>query len=228
MPKICIITGAAGGLGRQVTQKFLAEGYQVVATLAPHESLAVAERLSSQVVDVTDEAACAQLVADTVEQHGQVAVAVMLVGGFAMGGVIETDGSLVAKMMKLNFESAYFMARPLFAQMAQQPTGGHLIFVGAKPALSPGVGKNMLAYSLSKSLIFRLAEHLNEAGKACQVRASVIVPSTIDTPANRVAMPEANFADWVSGEDIADLMAFVCSPMGGSLRETVLKMYGNA
>jgi NAD(P)-dependent dehydrogenase (short-subunit alcohol dehydrogenase family) len=228
MTKTCIITGAAGGLGQSVTQKFLADGYQVVATLGPHETIPAHERLHPARVDVTNEEACAQLVADTVARFGQVDAALLLVGGFALGSLAEADGTQLEKMFMLNFESAYFMARPLFGQMTQQPGGGHLVFVGARPALLPAVGQGMVAYSLSKSLVFHLAELLNEAGRPHQVRATVVVPSTIDTPANRAAMPQANFADWVDAGALADLMALVCSPTGAPLRETVLKVYNNA
>jgi NAD(P)-dependent dehydrogenase (short-subunit alcohol dehydrogenase family) len=228
MTKTCLITGAAGGLGQAVTQKFLAEGYQVVATLGPHDSLPAHERLVCQTVDVTNEAACAQLVADTVARFGQIDAGLLLVGGFAMGRVSETGGAELEKMFAINFQTAYFMARPLFAQMMTQAGGGQIVLVGARPALLPAVGKDMMAYSLSKSLIFHLAELLNAAGKAHGVRATVVVPSTIDTPANRAAMPDAHFADWASPASIAELMALACSPTGAPLRETVLKVYNNA
>jgi NAD(P)-dependent dehydrogenase (short-subunit alcohol dehydrogenase family) len=100
--------------------------------------------------------------------------------------------------------------------------------VGSRPALKAKDAKNSVAYSLSKSLIFKLADILNAEGASKNVTASVIVPSTIDTEANRRAMPDKDFSTWVKPDEIADAMAFLCSESGGALRETVLKIYGGA
>ena len=131
-------------------------------------------------------------------------------------------------MFAVNFDTAYFVARPVFDHMLTQSKGGRLIFVGSRPALQPKDGKNSVAYSLSKSLIFKLADILNAEGASKNVTASVIVPSTIDTEANRKAMPDNDFGTWVKPEEIAEAMAFLCSERGMSLRETVMKIYGRA
>jgi NAD(P)-dependent dehydrogenase (short-subunit alcohol dehydrogenase family) len=81
---------------------------------------------------------------------------------------------------------------------------------------------------LSKSLLFKLAEFLNEEGKNKNVVTSVIVPSTIDTPANRESMPDADPNNWVKAEEIADVLEFICSDKGNVLRESVYKVYGNS
>jgi NAD(P)-dependent dehydrogenase (short-subunit alcohol dehydrogenase family) len=112
--------------------------------------------------------------------------------------------------------------------MLTQPNGGKLIFVGSRPALKPQEGKNVLAYALAKSLIFKLADLLNAEGSSKNVTASVIVPSTIDTEVNRKAMPDKDFSAWVKPEEIADAMAFICSDTGKPLRETVLKIYNRS
>ena len=88
--------------------------------------------------------------------------------------------------------------------------------------------KGTLAYGLAKSLIFRLAELMNEEAKGHDVVTSVIVPSTIDTPANRASMPDADFSKWVTPEAIADVIYFYCSDAGAALREPVIKVYGNS
>lgn len=85
-----------------------------------------------------------------------------------------------------------------------------------------------LGYALSKSLLFKLADSLNEAGASNNVTASVIVPSTIDTPANREAMPKSDFTTWVKPEEIADAMARLCSAETNAWRETVVKIYGRS
>ncbi len=105
---------------------------------------------------------------------------------------------------------------------------GRIFLIGSRPGLDAKNGKGMVAYGLAKSLIFRLAELMNEEAKGHNVVTSVIVPSTIDTPQNRKSMPDANFDNWVKAEDIADVIAFYCSGEGKSLREPVIKVYGNA
>jgi NAD(P)-dependent dehydrogenase (short-subunit alcohol dehydrogenase family) len=119
------------------------------------------------------------------------------------------------------------MARPLLAHM-QQNNYGRLIFVGARPALQAAQGKDLLAYALTKSLLFKLAEFINEETKGKNITASVIVPSTIDTALNRQSMPNANPADWVTPAALADAMEFIVSDKGNPLRETVFKIYNNA
>ena len=86
----------------------------------------------------------------------------------------------------------------------------------------------MIAYALSKSLLFKLAEFMNVQGKGHNVVASVVVPSTIDTKPNRESMPDANPDNWVKVEQLADILEFICSEKGQPLRESVYKVYNNA
>jgi NAD(P)-dependent dehydrogenase (short-subunit alcohol dehydrogenase family) len=105
---------------------------------------------------------------------------------------------------------------------------GRLVFIGARPALQAVDGKNMVAYALSKSLLFKLSEFINKDAKGKNITATVVVPSTIDTPLNRKNMPEADPNSWVKAEDLAEVLEFVCSDKATPLRETVLKVYNNA
>ena len=114
----------------------------------------------------------------------------------------------------------------LFLKMSLQETPSRIILVGSRPAIIPKEGKNAVAYALSKSLMFTLADLLNAESNSNKVVANVIVPGTIDTEANRQAMPDANFDDWVSPEEIADNMGWLCSDKAASLRGTRLKIYG--
>ena len=229
MKKNILITGAAGNLGQAVVQKFLSEGHRVIAVLSPGKKLdGAGDDLVSMQVDLTHEKSVEDLIGSVVLKYQSIDVAVLLAGGYASGGVAETDGALLSKMYSLNFETTYFTARPVFRQMKGQPGGGRIIFVGARPALQASDGKDSLAYALSKSLIFKLADFLNAEGAKKNVLSSVIVPSTIDTPVNRRAMPAADFSSWVKPEAIAEVMAFVASETGGVLRESVMKVYGKA
>ncbi|MBC8110452.1 MAG: SDR family NAD(P)-dependent oxidoreductase [Verrucomicrobia bacterium] len=225
MKKTILITGGTGGLGQAVVKKMLDSGYKVVLATEPNAQTVSHENLEIFEVDVTNEEKCQSFVKTISAKYKHIDVALLLVGGFMMGNISQADEQALDRMLTLNFKTAYLVARPVFEQMESQSEGGKIIFIGARPALQAETGKEMLAYSLSKSLIFSLSEMLNAAGKDKNVQSTVIVPSTIDTPANRQAMPDADPASWVSPEDLANLMNFVISDT--ILRESILKAYKN-
>ncbi len=230
MKKNILITGASGNLGKAVVEKFLSEGHRVIAVFSPGRIPGNELRggIESFEADLTVEKAVEEVIKKLVTRYQTVDAALLLVGGYAAGNIHETDGVLLKKMYSLNFETAYFIARPVFSQMMRQAAGGRIIFIGARPALQARDGKGSLAYALSKSLIFKLADYLNAEGSANQVYSSVIVPGTIDTPTNRTAMPHADFSSWVSPEAIAEIIAFAVSDKAAPLRDAVLKVYGKA
>lgn len=228
--KTVIITGGNGNLGLAVTQKFLDIGYNVVATVineAAKKDLPAHKNLQAEVVNLTDENETASFIASVIERYKQVDAALMLVGGFAMGNITTTSGADLGKQFALNFYTAYFISRPLFQHMLNNGSG-RLVYIGSRPALDAKSGKDLLAYALSKSLLFKLADFLNEEAKGKNVTATVVVPSTLDTPGNRQNIPGADPADWVKPEQIADLLELVTSEKGSPLREAVLKVYNNS
>jgi NAD(P)-dependent dehydrogenase (short-subunit alcohol dehydrogenase family) len=225
-----IITGANGNLGLAVTKKFLDKGYQVIATII-HENakmnLGTHKNLQTEIVNLTSEEETNSFVQRVVDKYKKIDAAIMLVGGFAVGNLASTTSKDIRDQISLNFETAYHVTRPLFQNMIQN-NYGRLVYIGARPALNPDAGKSLLAYGLGKSLIFKLSAFLNEEARGKNVTASVIVPSTIDTPANRKSMPDADPDAWVKPEQLADVLDFVISESGSALRETVLKVYNNA
>ncbi len=225
-----IITGASGNLGKACVEKFVREGYKVITTVTPGKSLGfeVSPDVEIFEADLTVEKSVDAVFAQIIEKHVSIDAALLLVGGYAPGGIKETDGNVIRKMFSLNFETAYFVTRPLFQQMLQQETGGKIIMVGARPGLEPGEAHKSLGYALSKSLIFNLAAALNASAKSSNVTVSVVVPSTIDTPVNRQFMPKADFSAWVQPEEIANAMAYLCSEETKSWRGTVLKIFGRS
>lgn len=228
--KIAIVTGASGNMGQAVVKKFIDEGYKVIGTVVPNDPVPVdfpADKFDKIVVDLMSEEDSAKFVNDIVSKYGSVDAAVLTVGGFAMGSVAETKTSDVAKQYKLNFETAYNTARPVFIQMLKQ-NSGRIFIIGSKPGLSAANSKGMVAYGLAKSLIFRLAELMNAEAKGTNVVTSVIVPSTIDTPQNRKSMPDADPEKWVKPEAIADAIYFYCTDAAAVIREPVIKVYNNA
>ena len=144
-----------------------------------------------------------------------------------MGSIAETKTNDIYKQYQLNFETAYNIARPVFLQMMKQ-NSGRIFLIGSRPGLDAAKGKGMIAYSLSKSLIFHLAELMNKEAKGKNVVTSVLVPSTIDTPQNRKSMPAADFGSWVQPGQIADVIYFYANDKAAVLREPVIKIYNNS
>ncbi|MDX1907067.1 MAG: SDR family NAD(P)-dependent oxidoreductase [Bacteroidia bacterium] len=223
-----LITGATGNLGASVLKRLTGAGYPI---LAPASSAASAQSLQSDQVtstqlDLTDEQAVKAYVAATAADH-DIAAAILLVGGFATGALPDTPGSDLHKMILLNVETAFYLVRELLPVFAQRG-GGQFILIGARPALLPAEGQHLTAYALSKGMVFQLADLINAYGHDKHIDATVIVPGTLDTPANRQAMPGADPSRWVSPETITDAITFVLSDTGRQMRGSVLKLYNES
>jgi len=230
MSKTILITGATGNMGGAVLKKFLENDFQIAALVSDKRTnnLEAAANVKTFPLDLLDENKVQKVVKQVVDVFGNIDMAVLTAGGFAMGGLADTGEEELNKMYRLNFLTAYHLARQVFLQMQEQEDGGQVIFTGSRPALHPGSAGNMLSYALSKSLVFRLAEVINEDGKGYGITASVIVPGIIDTPQNREAMPDADFTAWVSASEIADNVYHLSTPAGKQLRESIIKVYGGS
>ena len=228
MSKNIIISGASGGLGIDVVQKLAELGYNLYITFGSKKSdvFDSLKNVSAQVVDLTNSEASEEFINETLEKSDGIQAGIFLVGGYAPGNIHQTDDAQLEKMFNLNFFTAFHLVKPLMKHF-EENGGGQFIFIGARPALEADQGKGNFAYALSKSLLFKMAEFINAEGKSKNITATVIVPSTIDTPTNREAMPNADFTKWISANDIAENIAFVLTESGQKLRETVLKIYNN-
>ena len=228
--KTALVTGASGNLGQAVIQQFLAAGYHVTGTVVPADPVKLPVThpdLSLVEADLLNETAAARVSQSVIDKYGHIDAAILTVGGFAMGTVAETTAADLLRQYKLNVETAYNIARPVFLQMMKQGSG-RIFMIGARPGIDMKNSKGMIAYGMAKSLIFRMAELMNDEAKGTNVVVAVVVPSTIDTPQNRKAMPDADFSKWVSPASIASVIHFHCSDEAASQRETVIKLYGNS
>jgi NAD(P)-dependent dehydrogenase (short-subunit alcohol dehydrogenase family) len=227
--KTVIVTGTTGNLGKAIIHKFLAEGHTVIGTTTKKTvtSFDGQPGFEAYAADLSKEDEVASMMAILLKKYPVIDAAVLTAGGFAMGKIAESGVNDLQQQYKLNFETTYIIARLIFQQMIQQKTG-RLFFTGSKPGLDMHAGKGMTGYALSKSLIFRLAELMNEEAKGTSVVTHVIVPSTIDTPQNRSSMPDADFSKWVKPESIADIVYEHCSPSFENLREPLIKIYNKA
>ena len=228
--KTVLITGANGNLGSAVTKEFLDKGYRIVATVIAESMKAdftTNTNLDVQVVDLGNETATATFINSLIEKYTTIDAALLLVGGFAMGNISSTTSSDIQKQIALNFETAYHVTQPLFQHMVTNGNG-RIVFIGARPALEASQGKNLIAYGLSKSLLFKLAEYLNEEAKGKNITVTVVAPSTLDTPLNRKSMPEVDPAIWVKPSALAEILEFIVSDKNAPIRESVIKVYNNA
>lgn len=226
--KTIIITGSEGNLGQALTKKFIDKGYRVIGTIHKKGNSNLTDtNFQEAPLDLLNEENSQNFVSGVIKECREIDVAVLTAGGFAMGDIAKTKTSDIAKQYQLNFETAYNIARPVFLQMIKQDKG-RIFLIGSRQGLDILKGKGAVAYSFSKSLLFRLSEVLNAEAKGKNVVVSVIVPSIIDTPQNRESMPDADHSAWVSPSRIADVIYFYSSDEGSSIREPVIKVYGKS
>lgn len=223
MDRNIIITGGAGNLGSAVIEKFKREGYKIIATVLPGSGDEIEEADDVYEVDVTDDKSTADFANEYIMQYGEVEAIILLVGGYAGGNIEETSTADVNKMVKLNFFSSFNMVKN-FLPMFKKANKGNFLFVGARPALQPEDGKNVVAYALSKGMVVSLADYIAEESKGTKIRSHLFVPSIIDTPQNRASMPHADVSEWVHPSEIAEAMHYAVN--NPDLRNMTFKLYG--
>lgn len=225
-----IITGAGGNLGRSVVD-LLSKEYIVHATLSEHENenifdqYAFRQNIHTYKVNLSEEKITREFIHSVIDTSDHIQAAVMLVGGWQQGILEESSMDDLNKMIQLNFFTAFTIIKPLIKYFKARG-GGRFILIGARPAIKPADAGNQFAYALSKSMVFKMAEIINATEK--NIQAHIIIPSILDTPQNRKAMPDADASAWVKTEDIAACIRYLLSPSGRNLKEGVLKMYNNA
>lgn len=200
--KKAIVTGAAGNLGKAVVLELLQQGYEVAGSgLLP----APMQGFTGTRVDLSDDTATRDWVRAQLAM-GRVDTAVLTVGGFAMGDISATLLSDIHDQIRLNFDTAYRVAAPLFTHMKEQGSGT-IFLVGSQAGMIAEKNTGVTAYGLAKSLLFRLADLMNLEATDTAVKVFVVVPYIIDTPANRTSMPDADFSTWQTPEQIASRIA---------------------
>ncbi|MDE3149670.1 MAG: SDR family NAD(P)-dependent oxidoreductase [Acidobacteriota bacterium] len=232
--KVVLVAGGTGGLGRAVSLAFVEEGAQVVVTYRKEEEFAAlksaatrnAAALEGHRLDMTDEVAVAAFVSGVLSQHGRLDAAVNTIGGYAGGIKLwELETKVLDSMLLLNLRSGFTVARAVLPAMLKQGHGC-IVNVAAKAALDHGAGA--AAYAASKAGAVALMDSLAADTKGTGVRVNSILPSIIDTQANRQAMPNADFASWPKPEDIAQVILFLCSDAAKTIHGAAVPVYGNS
>jgi NAD(P)-dependent dehydrogenase (short-subunit alcohol dehydrogenase family) len=232
--KIVLVAGGTGGLGNAVSRAFLEEGAKVVVTYRKEEEFAALKQaagakagaLEGSVVDVTDERAASEFVGGVLSRHGRVDALVNTVGGYAGGVKLwELETKVFDAMLSLNLRSGYALARAVLPAMLKQKDGS-IVNVAAKAAFDHGAGA--AAYAASKAAAVAMMDSLAADVKGTGVRVNSILPSIIDTAANRQAMPNADFVSWPKPEEIARVILFLCSDDAAVIQGAAVPVYGNS
>jgi NAD(P)-dependent dehydrogenase (short-subunit alcohol dehydrogenase family) len=232
--KVVLVAGGTGGLGRAVSLVFLQEGAKVIVTYRKQDEFAAlnraagatGSRLEGQAVDVTDEAAVSQLVGKVLAQHGRLDALVNTVGGYAGDVKLwELETTILEQMLTLNLRSGYALSRAAVRVMLKQGRGA-IVNIAAKAAFDHPAGA--AAYAASKAAAVALLDALAAEVKGTGVRVNSILPSIIDTEANRKAMPKADFAKWPKPEDIARVILFLCSDDAKVIHGAAIPVYGDS
>ena len=221
-------------MGRAVSLAFLEQGWTVAVTYRRREEWnslqsaagASKDRLQGYGVDVTDETAVSGLIDSVAIKHGRIDALVNTVGGYA-GGVRlwELDTKVFEQMLALNLRSGFMLSRAVVPVMLKQDSGS-IVNVAAKAAFDHASGA--AAYAASKAAAVAMMDSLAADLKGTGVRVNSILPSIIDTEANRKAMPKSDFAKWPKPEDIARVILFLCSDDAKVVHGAALPVYGDS
>jgi NAD(P)-dependent dehydrogenase (short-subunit alcohol dehydrogenase family) len=231
--KTALITGGTGGLGKAVTLAFLHEGASVIATYIKKDeadtlkdTVGPSAHLELLPLDATDEAACRNLIDGITARHGQLDILVNTIGAYAGGKPLwETDSKTFQLMMSLNLTASFNLARAVAPVMLRRKRGA-IVNVAAKAAFDHAAGA--AAYAASKSAALALFDCLAQDLKGSGVRVNSVLPSIIDTEANRKAMPDADFSKWPKPEDIARTILFLCSDDAKVVNGAAVTVFGES
>jgi NAD(P)-dependent dehydrogenase (short-subunit alcohol dehydrogenase family) len=221
--KVVVVTGASGALGTVVAEVALARGARVAGVdHAPVQIAATENRIDIGGVDLTD-ATQARKAIDTVASHfGGIHALINIAGGFAFEAIAEGDPKTWQRMYALNVLTALNASRSAIPYLTASRTG-RIVNVGAMGALQATAG--MGAYAASKAGVHRLTEALAAEWKG-SITVNAVLPSTIDTPANRASMPKADFEKWVTPEELANVILFLASDAASAVTGALLPVSG--
>ena len=225
-----VVTGGTGALGTAVVGALIKAGATChVPYLIDQEAARFPFRDHAQVklvadMDLAEESAVARLF------EGQPALwaSIHLVGGFAMAPIGKTSKADLMKQVDMNFVTAFLCCRAAVNAMTRTGGGGRIVNVATRPALEWRAGAGMVAYVASKAAVAALTVALAEEVVQADILVNAVAPSTMDTPANRAAMPKADFNAWTKVEDVAATILFLASPENRVTRGGVVPVYGKS
>ena len=226
--RIAVVTGGTGALGQAVTLRLLADGASVAVPYAVEEErqrlaqrvvAADRQRLTLQAADVIDLKAMTAFAESVVAALGTIHILVAGVGGFAGGSLLETDLATWKRMLDLNLTSAFSAAKAVLPAMVRARYG-RVVVVASRAVVPPGAG--FIAYTVAKAGVIAFTQALSQETRDHGVTVNAVLPSTMDTPANRAAMPDSDRKGWVPVEAVADAIAVLAREASGHITGTLL------
>lgn len=223
--KIVLVTGASGGLGTHVTQALLDAGATVAGVSQKIESSAFASgSFSAFPAELSNPDSAAKVVNDVAKRFGRIDVLAHLVGGFAGGKTVaETDDATFRNMLDINLHAAFYVLRAVIPHMRKNKQG-RIVTIGSRASEDPGPG--VAAYAASKAALVGLIRTVALENKDLPITANIILPGTMDTPANRQAMPKADVSQWVQPQSVASLIVWLASESGKDVNGAAIPVYG--
>jgi 3-oxoacyl-[acyl-carrier protein] reductase len=221
--RVIVVTGALGALGKVVAASALKRGARVAGVdHAASHIAATPSRIELGSVDLTDAAQASNAIAAAASHFGKLDALINIAGGFAFETIAEGDPKTWQRMHALNVMTALNASRSAIPHLVAS-TSGRIVNVGAMGALQAGSG--MGAYAASKAGVHRLTEALAAEWKG-KITVNAVLPSIIDTPANRASMPNADFAKWVTPEELAEVILFLVSDAASAVTGALLPVSG--
>ncbi len=229
--QVAIVAGGTGGLGRAVSLALVDAGARLTVTYRQQEEFdflrhdAPADAvIEGHPVDVTDEKQVGEFIAGCVARHGRIDILVNTVGGYKGGtNLWATDLKILEQMIELNLRSGFVLSRAVVPVMLKQGSGA-IVNIAAKAALHPAA--KGAAYAASKAAAVAMMDSLAQELKGTGVRVNTILPSIIDTEANRKSMPSADFSKWPKPEEIAQVITYLCSGESKLIHGAAIPVYG--
>lgn len=228
MSRVALVTGGTGALGTAITRRLLADGAIVWVpwiVQAERERLeasvdaAARARLALERCDAADDAAMAALAARALERHGRIDVLVTAVGGFAMGGLVDTDRATWDAQLGLNLTTTYVACHAVAPAMLAAGSG-RIVAVASRAVLPPAGG--FIAYTVAKAGVIAFVLALSQELRGRGVTVNAVLPSTMDTPANRAAMPGVDPGTWTPVEAVADGIAYLAGESAAHVTGSLL------
>jgi NAD(P)-dependent dehydrogenase (short-subunit alcohol dehydrogenase family) len=228
MPRVALVTGGSGALGQAITHRFLDDGAVVCVPwivekererLEASVEASARSRLMLERCDVGDDTAMAGLAERALKHHGRIDVLITAVGGFAMGGLVDTDRATWDAQLGLNLTTTYVAARAVLPTMLKAGAG-RVVAVASRAVVPPAGG--FIAYTVAKAGVIAFVQALSQETRGRGVTVNAVLPSTMDTPGNRAAMPDVDPKTWTPVGAVADAIAYLAAESSGHITGTLL------